>query len=1132
MSYYRVKLVAVEADSLQLDTLSMVQNSIRVQDKWNNNISNDIYRVDFYKAKFYWLTKPAVDSVIISYTVLPKNFFAVYSHKEYDKVQRTDSIIKSNFFYVPPKPTAGLLDMGSVNYNGSFARGISFGNQQDVVVNSTFNLQMQGMLPGGVMLNAALTDNNIPIQPEGNTQQLQDFDRVFIQLKKDRNSLTVGDYEIKRPAGYFMNYYKNLQGASVWSAYNLNKKYSASTKLSAALVRGKYARNQFNGQEGNQGPYRLRGNNGETFIIILAGSERVFIDGVLMYRGTDADYIIDYNTGEIRFMPKRLINQFHRISVEFEYTDRSYFRSIITGSQEFASVKNTFRVNFYSEQDAKNQPVLIELDSLKRNVLVSVGDSIQNAFVYSIDSTGFNSNRILYAKITDTQFGVYYRYSSNPDSALFSLEFSYVGINKGNYVIKNTTTNGRVYQFVPPANGVPQGSFEPVILLIAPQKIQMLTASIDHQLSKSSAAGVEVAISNRDANTFSNIDNNDNSGLALNTFLNQKLRLQKVDNDPWMLVSNTRYEFNDKRFRQVENFRSIEFDRDWNTVSGTQVFTFHQLTTEVGLRKQDISVSYVLGFLQRTSQYSGFQHQLLAVYKKKRWDINARNTLTTTTSVNNSTVYLRPTNQIAYLAGKRKQFRLGYNMLYEKNDIRNSLSDTLAKTSFFWMQNEVTAGKQDTSKFNYTFSIMRRYDLLPFQNRYRYAFHADNIGALITYKYDYNNQVSLNVNYRQIQVLDSTLTGQRYDESMTGRLEYGGALKRGFITLQSLLQLGSGLEQRLEFVFVEVTQGQGIYAYIGDFNNNAVKDLNEFEISVFPDQANYLKVFVPTNDFIKTFTNQFSQTIGIQPRAIWMKEKGLKKFLTRWSDSFTMQFDNKLSGIKILQAINPFQFNVEDSILVSNSSILANNLSFNRSSPVYSIDFNTQRNTSKSFLNSGFEARLVQNHTIRLRWNVTKQWQYQQEFRNDRKQNFSEFFITRNFNINGYSTEPRLTYQSRNNRRLSIAYLYRKAKNQNSETAELLINNRITLEARAGVANKSLISVKMVYARVQFSGAANSPVQFAMLEGLQNGNNILWSLTWDKRLSKVLEMSLVYDGRKTGTANVVHIGRAQMRALF
>lgn len=72
-----------------------------------------------------------------------------------------------------------------LDYNGTFARGISFGNRQNLVLNSRFNMQMNGVIGDGIEVQAALSDENIPIQPEGNTQQLSDISSwVFIQLKK------------------------------------------------------------------------------------------------------------------------------------------------------------------------------------------------------------------------------------------------------------------------------------------------------------------------------------------------------------------------------------------------------------------------------------------------------------------------------------------------------------------------------------------------------------------------------------------------------------------------------------------------------------------------------------------------------------------------------------------------------------------------------------------------------------------------------------------------------------------------------------------------------------------------------------------------------------------------------------
>ena len=89
-----------------------------------------------------------------------------------------------------------------------------------------------------------------------------------------------------------MNYYKKLQGATFSRDWKVNggrvlktQNSKLKTKFSMAAARGKFARNTLAAQEGNQGPYRLEGAEGERFIIILSGTEKVFVDGALMARG-------------------------------------------------------------------------------------------------------------------------------------------------------------------------------------------------------------------------------------------------------------------------------------------------------------------------------------------------------------------------------------------------------------------------------------------------------------------------------------------------------------------------------------------------------------------------------------------------------------------------------------------------------------------------------------------------------------------------------------------------------------------------------------------------------------------------------------------------------------------------------
>ena len=77
-------------------------------------------------------------------------------------------------------------------------------------------------------------------------------------------------------------------------------------------------------------------------MIILAGSEKVFIDGEQMVRGYDNDYIIDYNLAEITFNNKVVITQFTRIRVDYEFFDQNYSRFIVQVGHQQSNDKVNF----------------------------------------------------------------------------------------------------------------------------------------------------------------------------------------------------------------------------------------------------------------------------------------------------------------------------------------------------------------------------------------------------------------------------------------------------------------------------------------------------------------------------------------------------------------------------------------------------------------------------------------------------------------------------------------------------------------------------------------------------------------------------------------------------------------------
>lgn len=260
--------------------------------------------------------------------------------------------------------------------SGSLVRGFTFGSNRDLSLSSGFRMQMSGKLSQDIDIAAALTDENSPIQPEGNTQTLQEIDKVFIELKTKNMSATLGDFNLDFTGTEFGKISRKLQGGLGSAKYNSGNS-NVGLILSGAVTRGKYNTNQFSGIESVQGPYRLSGKNNERGIIIIAGTEKVYVDGEPMKRGDENDYIIDYALAELTFTSRRLINGNSRIVVDFEYTDRQYTRNFFAaqGNSDLMNGNINLSASFIREADDYNNPIDLTLTDADKETLRTAGDN-------------------------------------------------------------------------------------------------------------------------------------------------------------------------------------------------------------------------------------------------------------------------------------------------------------------------------------------------------------------------------------------------------------------------------------------------------------------------------------------------------------------------------------------------------------------------------------------------------------------------------------------------------------------------------------------------------------------------------------------------------------------------------------
>ncbi|MCK5381489.1 MAG: hypothetical protein KAJ81_08460, partial [Candidatus Latescibacteria bacterium] len=358
-----------------------------------------------------------------------------------------------------------------------------------------------------------------------------------------------------------------------------------------AVSKGIFYTHRFTGIEGNQGPYQLRAEDGDAYIVVLAGTERVWVNGQRMVRGSDNDYTIEYGNGQITFTERRLITGDSRIVVDFEYTNQRYPRSLVGGSGNLRFWGDRIRIGamMVQESDDRDHPLDLAFSAEQLAQLGEAGDDPTMASTSGADSVGADQGN--YRAAYDSTGTRYYEFAG-AEGGPYRVAFSWAGEGSGAY----NYIGGGIYRYVGPRNG----AYLPRTFLPLPQRHRLMAFDLSLKPASTFEMGGELALSSLDQNTFSAKDDGDNEGLAYRVnalFKPKDIRIGRVGLGDFEL-SGERC-FRERAFQEIGRAQNVEADRRWGLVFQEGA---GEATSEFAARYRPTGQSQIGGSYGRTER--------------------------------------------------------------------------------------------------------------------------------------------------------------------------------------------------------------------------------------------------------------------------------------------------------------------------------------------------------------------------------------------------------------------------------------------------------------------------------------------------------------------------------------------------
>ena len=793
------------------------------------------------------------------------------------------------------------------------------------------------------------------------------------------------------------------------------------------------------------------------------------------------------------------------------------------------------RLGVIRQADGNNllsQQTLTESDI---DILRQAGDDRNAARVSGaerIDPEEENVN-VLYAQVDTVVNGQTYTIFKNipgSENAVFRVRFSNVGEFQGSYRRAGTSVNGLLFEWVGPN----RGDYEPFRNLPAPIEQQMAAINTTFSLSDNIRLFGEWAVSDYDQNRFSALDDQDNVD---HSYLGG-VQIDSLKTGTGMFSLKAERRFSGSNFEFFERTRDVEFDRKWNLSS----FEKSQETINEMVARYDFnsnsSINGEYGLIERFGfsaqrQASAFETENENGFRLKyRQDwIQSEDDL----QMNEGTWFRQQARISNQFTRKRSEHSFIPYMSFEHETRvqRDQQSDSLTNQSLRFY--EIAPGvRYEANKWLLDYSVAYRNSFRVFENRLSDEaasvqqslqidlfpsnfFTTQNKIAIRNKEYtsDFREQGNTNKNSLLIR---SNTSYSSISENWDGNLLY---------------EVNTQQQALLQETFIEVGPEIGQYVW-DDLNDDGVEQLDEFFLELTPNEGTYIRQLLPSDELFPVIDLRVRLRNEIKPFGYLRAEGNLNRFLNQITlrSRFDIAENSTTSEIRDIYFLNISTFR-DSATTIQGRFALEKELDlfpeFNK------YDLSIRYNQLRSLVRRSSELQTLYQDAfaVDMGYEITSTIEGESKIVSATNRTTSNSISNRNFNIISKTYEQSFGATVNRSWRTGIIISY-------SEKEDIIIeSNKVEVQIvkirntnRFFLWRKVQANSSFEIRNVSINGSTNAVGNFELTEGSGSGTHAIWSLSSSYRVSNLIRLNFMYDGRTVKDRTAIHTAKLTLKATF